>query len=431
MTDTPSGGEASQPLSSKAGRKQRKSGAQPRKSGAQQRTSSAQDQAPQFSSDARGVALSALVEIDAHQSYANLRLGPLLERSTLDERDRRLVTELVYGTIRRRDSLDFLVNRFLTSTPPPAALAALRCGAYQLRFLDIPDHAAVSATVDATPKRYRPMVNAVLRKVATAPVQWPTEAVRLSYPQWIVDRLSEDLGEEEAIEALETMNRSPEVTTREDGYTQDLASQWVAAAVGAQAGEVVLDCCAAPGGKATALANTGALVIAADRAPKRVRLISQNRKSLDASTLIALVADAAHPPFRAGFADRVVVDAPCSGLGVLRRRPDARWRVQQGDVDRLAHVQLRLLRAAATLVKPGGVLVYSVCTLTTAETSGVAEAFVAGLEEGSTGEGWEPLEPLGGLWRTVGTGTALGSMLLPQDADTDGMAIFRWRRHEL
>ena len=105
--------------------------------------------------------------------------------------------------------------------------------------------------------------------------------------------------------------------------------------------------------------------------------------------------------------------------------------MQQGDVDRLAHVQLRLLRAAATLVKPGGVLVYSVCTLTTAETSGVAEAFVAGLEEGSTGEGWEPLEPLGGLWRTVGAGTALGSMLLPQDADTDGMAIFRWRRHEL
>lgn len=377
----------------------------------------------------RRVALDALVDIEEAGSFANLRLGPILARSGLDERDRRLVTELVYGTIRRRRSLDYLIDRFLVADPPLVARAALRLGAYQLRFTDIPDHAAVSATVDVTPKRFRGMVNAVLRKVATAPVHWPDDATRLSYPDWIVDRLFDDLGDD-SFDALETMNRAPEVSTRDDGYVQDRSSQRVAGAVGVQPGELVVDVCAAPGGKSTAMAAAGATVIAADLRPKRVGLVAANIERLaqvrersesdDAGVIgpvLPLVSDASAPGLRNGCADRVLVDAPCSGLGVLRRRPDARWRIQPQDVDRLAALQLRLLEAAIPLVRPGGVLAYSVCTLTKAETIDVADRLAASHSELVP----IPVDEPG--WRDWGT----GSLLLPQDDDSDGMALFRWR----
>lgn len=371
----------------------------------------------------RRVAIDALVEIEADDAYANLKLGPLLERSGLDERDRRLVTELVYGTIRRRRALDHLVDRFLVSDPPPPARAALRVGAYQLRFTDIPDHAAVSATVDATPKRFRGLVNAVLRKVASAPVTWPDDATRLSYPDWIVDRFVADLGAEDGFAALETMNRAPEVTVRDDGYTQDRASQRVVEALAVGPGDLVVDVCAAPGGKATALAAAGARVVAADLRPKRVGLIGSNADRTAAgrpadAAVWPVVADARRSPLRPGIADVVLVDAPCSGLGVLRRRPDARWRVTASDVEELAGVQGAILAAAAELVRPGGLLAYSVCTLTVEETTGVAEAFAAGHR------GYEPVAAPDDPWVPWGS----GALLLPQADDSDGMALFLWRR---
>jgi len=374
-------------------------------------------------SDSRRVAVDALVEIEASDGYANLKLGPLLERSGLDERDRRLVTELVYGSIRRRRSLDYLVDRFLVADPTPAARAALRIGAYQLRFTDIPDHAAVSATVDVTPKRFRGLVNAVLRKVATAPVTWPDDATRLSYPDWIVDRLRSDLGDEAALDALETMNRAPEVSVRDDGYTQDRSSQRVVEALGAGPGDVVVDLCAAPGGKATALAAAGARVVAADIRPHRVRLVAGNieRTAADrpeTGAALAVVADARRPAVRPGCADVVLVDAPCSGLGVLRRRPDARWRITAADVAELADLQVELLDAAAPLVGDGGLLAYSVCTLTTAETIDVARRFAAAHPD------FEPADPPGGPWVPWGS----GGLLLPQADDSDGMALFLWRK---
>lgn len=371
----------------------------------------------------RSVALEALLEIEADGAYANLRLGPLLDKSGLDERDRRLVTELVYGTIRRRRSLDYLVDRFLVNDPPPAARAALRLGAYQLRFTDIPDHAAVAATVDVAPKRFRGLVNAVLRKVAKAPVTWPDDATRLSYPDWIVDRLSADLGDDAAAEALETMNRAPEVNVRDDGYTQDRSSLRVVAALGAAPGQVVVDVCAAPGGKATALAGAGAHVIAADLRPKRVRLIAGNARRTaadrpDSGAVWPLVADARHAPLRPASADIVLVDAPCSGLGVLRRRPDARWRITPADVTELGAIQTDILDTSAELVAPGGLLAYSVCTLTRSETIDVAERFT------DTHRGFEVAGPPGDPWIEWGS----GALLLPQADDSDGMALFMWRR---
>lgn len=366
---------------------------------------------------ARRVAIEALSSITTDRSYANLRLDSILSRSGLDERDRRFVTELVYGTIRRRRSLDYLADRFLASDPPPEARAALRIGAYQLRFTDVPDHAAVSTTVSAAAVRYRGLVNAILRKVAAAEVVWPDEATRLSYPDWLVERAIADLGHDDAIAALEVMNAAPEVTVREDGYTQDLASQWVAELVEASDGDVVVDLCAAPGGKATAIAASGALVIAADRRIKRSGLVAANARRVGAPDVVTMVADGRAPALRSGLAERVLVDAPCSGLGVLRRRPDARWRIGPSDVDELAVLQRSLLDAALGLVAPGGMLVYSVCTFTRAETIDVASSFAAAHPELTV------TRPLGDPWKPWGDGV----ILLPQVADTDAMCVFRWR----
>jgi len=371
---------------------------------------------------ARQLAVEALVRIDDGGAYANLTLPPLLERSGLSDRDRAFVTELVYGTTRMRRACDWLVDRFLPdpSRIDPTARAWLRLGAYQLAVLDTPPHAAVGATVEAAPKKLKGLCNAVLRKVATSlPVEWPGDGVRLSQPEWIVNRLTTDLGAADALAALEEMNRPAAVTMREDGYVQDLGSQWVAEAVAAGPGQRVLDVCAAPGGKATYLAGQGATVVAADARPSRAGLVSHNARSLELGPdrLVVVAADGTAPPFRPGAFDKVLLDAPCSGLGALRRRPDARWRIQPEDVDHLAELQRRLLTAAFDLVRPGGEIVYSVCTVTAAETLAVDEWVT------STRPDLQALPRPGEPWAAHGR----GALLLPQEAGTDGMYLLRLR----
>jgi len=376
--------------------------------------------------DARAVAVDALVRID-HGAYANLVLPRVLERSGLAPMDRRFATELVYGTTRMRRSCDWLVDRFLTREPDPVARAALRLGAYQLEFLRTPPHAAVGATVAAAPARARGLVNAVLRKVATAghpgddgAVQgWPGVGVRLSYPDWIVERLVADLGSADATAALEAMDRPPPVTQRDDGYTQDQASQWVAEAVGAGPGDLVADLCAAPGGKATAMARSGAaLVVGGDRRPTRAALIAANAARVATPAVAVVVADGRRPPLRAASLDRVLVDAPCSGLGVLRRRADARWRMTPDEVPRLAQLQRELLDAAAGLTRRGGLLAYSVCTMTAAETTGV-DAWLSAEHPEMVAR-----QPPGPPWEPAGR----GARLLPQSAGTDGMFLLLLER---
>jgi 16S rRNA (cytosine967-C5)-methyltransferase len=360
-----------------------------------------------------------LARVEEDGAYANLALRAALDRSDLDQVDRNLVTDLVAGTIRRRRSVDALVDRFLDSPPPPAARRALRLGAYQLVHRDdLPDYAVVSTTVAASPSRFRGLVNAVLRRVATAPVEFSSPAEELSYPDWILHRLESDLGVEVARAALTAMNEPPRVHRRDDGYTQDLASQWVASAVGAGPGELVLDLCAAPGGKATALAGSGATVVAAEINWSRVGLVVSAARTVGRDRTLVVAADGLRPPFRAGIFDRVLVDAPCSGLGVLGRRSDARWRLDEAAPDRLAELQSALVAAAADLVRPGGSLVYSVCTLTAVESVGVDELTARSRPD------LVPLDPPGEPWRPLGR----GALLLPQAAGTDGMAIFRYRR---
>jgi 16S rRNA (cytosine967-C5)-methyltransferase len=362
---------------------------------------------------ARRVALDVLRRIEADGAYANLVLGPALDRSGLPATDRRFVTDLVYGTTRRRRALDASVDRFVTVPPDAVTRTVLRLGAYQLEA-GVPAHAAVAETVELAPRRTRGFVNAVLRKVATTPVRYPSLAAELSYPDWIVERLSAELGSDVAVAALARMNEPPPVTERADGYVQDLASQWVAAAVEATSGARVLDACAAPGGKSTAIAATGALVVAADLRRSRASLLARNVARLG-SQVAVVVADATAPPVAQGSFDAVLLDAPCTGLGALRRRPDARWRIEEADVVALAALQRRMLAALAPLVRHGGRLVYSVCTLLDAESLDhpVPDGFVV-----------DDRPPAVGTWRARGHGW----QVLPQDADTDGMTLVRfWR----
>jgi 16S rRNA (cytosine967-C5)-methyltransferase len=373
--------------------------------------------------DPRRIAIAAIQRIDEDGAYANVLLPKMLAETDMEQRDKGFATELVYGSTRQKRALDHLVDRFLVQDPPPAARAALRIGAHQLANLGTPAHAAVSATVDASPKRFRGLVNAILRKVAAAVkdgVTFPTQAIELSYPDWLVERLISDLGEERAVAALRQMNEPATVHHRDDGYVQDPSSQLVAASVPGEPGDVALDLCAAPGGKSTALAQRGLRVIAADQRLSRAGLVVGNRDRLEIDDLHVVQSDGATPPFSPGSFDAVLVDAPCSGIGALRRRADARWRITAKDVSQLAALQHQILTAAADLVRPGGHLVYSVCTLTTAESVDVVTSVAPRLAE----LGYEPLDAPEGDWSPFGSHV---HVLLP-DANHDGMAIARWRR---
>jgi 16S rRNA (cytosine967-C5)-methyltransferase len=201
---------------------------------------------------------------------------------------------------------------------------------------------------------------------------------------------------------------------------QDQASQAVVAVLDPQPGERVADVAAAPGGKTTAAAERmrdRGLAVAADVHPGRVDLVRRAHDRLGLRAVRAVVADGRHPPFAPEAFDRVLLDAPCSGLGVLRRRPEARWRVTRADVDVLAALQRDLLSAAAALVRPGGVLVYSVCTVSDAETLAVDEWARGTLTR------FDALEPPGAPWRRHGR----GALVLPHDAGTDGMFVLALR----
>jgi 16S rRNA (cytosine967-C5)-methyltransferase len=428
---------------------------------------------------ARRIALDVLVRVDSG-AYANLVLNAALRDHALQARDRAFATDLVYSTLRRRRSLDAALatalDRPIDALDPPVR-AALRLGAYQLAS-GVPPHAAVGETVAAAPRRARALVNAVLRKLAATGPPWPEPGgddagaigVRLSYPDWIVERLIADLGRDDALEVLAAGNEpalvalrpNPARTTPADlageltrvpGATvetgrldigavlvrgsgdlarvpavaegratpQDEASQAVVVALDPAPGDIVLDACAAPGGKATAVAERlggAGVVIAADVHPGRLGLVRTAAARLGLPTVQPVVADGRAQPVPTGACDRVLVDAPCSGLGVLRRRPEARWRIHPEAVPALAGLQRVLLREAARALRPGGTLVYSVCTLTAEETVGV-DAWAAGeLPELAA------RPPPGDPWKPWGR----GALLLPHVAGTDGMFVLRLQR---
>ena len=370
--------------------------------------------------DPRRLALTLLRRIEEEGAFANLVVPSTLDRSSLSRSDRAMVTDLVYGTTRLRRACDALVDRHISSPPDAATRRILRLGAYQWGWGGVPAHAAVHETVSLAPRRVRGFVNAILRRTVEGPppseLKWPSFASQLSVPDWIYDLYLEEVGQEHAVASLARMNVPPAPVVRDDGYVQDRASTWVAAAVNAQQGERILDLCAAPGGKATALVGEGASVIAADLRPQRAGLIAENahRLGLSGSQLSVLAADGTLPPFAPNSFDAVLLDAPCSGLGALRRRPDSRWRVEPRDIDVLSSLQQSLIDSATDLVKPGGRFVYSVCTINASESI-----------DHSMPDGWEvDLAEPEGEWQRFGDGWRV----LPHEADTDGMVMMRYRR---
>ena len=368
-------------------------------------------------SPARRAAYEVVLRVFEQDAYADRALATAA--NGLDSRDRALAQQIAYGTVQRVRALDHgieaLARRPVAKLDPPVR-AALRTGAYQTAYLSgIARHAAVNETVElvrgAGLERAVPFTNAVMRRLTVGLrgllASLPAGPLKLSYPDWVAETWERDLGPEAALALMRAQNEPPETVVRlvrgevageetdipgafrvarvdeqalAEGriWPQSRASQLAGLAVGSQPGERTLDVCAAPGGKATMLAGE---VVAVEKHEGRARELAENAARLGATNVRVVNADAlALPDDLHGF-DRALVDAPCSGLGVLNGRPDLRWRAKP-----LPELQLALLRAAAERVRPGGTVTYSVCTINSDENEAIVDA--SGLEPDDLGAEW-------------------------------------------
>jgi 16S rRNA (cytosine967-C5)-methyltransferase len=355
-------------------------------------------------SPARRAADETLIRVFERDAYADRALRSAA--AALEGRDRAFAQRLAYGAIQRVRTIDHAVEQLgrrpVRKLDPPVR-SALRLGTYELGWLDSPPHAAVNEAVElvrsAGLERAVAFTNAVLRRVAEGiePLlaSLPEGALKESYPDWIEQVWERDLGREGALALMRAQNEPRETVVRvvrgevegeptdvpgatrvervderalAEGriWPQSRASQLAALCVGAHEGERTLDLCAAPGGKATQLAGE---VTAVEVHPGRARELEDNARRLGATNVAVVRADALALPEDLRGYDHVLVDAPCSGLGVLASRPDLRWRAKP-----LPDLQLDLLRAAAERVKPGGTILYSVCTINADENETVVDA---------------------------------------------------------
>ncbi|MDX2478893.1 MAG: 16S rRNA (cytosine(967)-C(5))-methyltransferase RsmB [Desulfuromusa sp.] len=382
----------------------------------------------------------------ADGAFADVLLDTVLERSKLDLRDRRLVTELVYGILRLRGRIDFALTQFCHQPLlrlQPEVLLLLRLGAYQLLELDrVPAHAAVNSTVELARELQLEgavgFINGVLRSLdrGRADIPWPSaEKIKLylqhvcSQPVWLTKELMRQLPNVEAQALGESLAGPPPLTLRvnslkiiredflialaaadhqahpcsfvPEGVTidqrsekpipgdaegwyqvQDEASMLMAHLLDAHPEQRILDCCAAPGGKTThlaALTDCRAAILALDKYPRRVELIEQGAQRLGCSSIVPRQWDLTEFPdfLEPQSFDRILLDAPCSGLGVLRRNPEGRWNKSPVNIRELAVLQRQILECVAPLVKTGGKVLYSVCTFSHAETDAIIDNFLA------------------------------------------------------
>lgn len=412
---------------------------------------------------ARRAAFRVLLRVFEEGAYADRALRSA--SAELDPRDRAFAMELAYGAVRYRRLLDHAIaeigGRPVEALDPPVR-AALRLGAYQLGFMgSVPDHAAVNETVElvrgAGLRRATSFANAVMRRLAAElrPLldglddeSAEAAALKHSYPDWIARSWWAELGPDQARRLMVAQNQPAEVVVRvnhrhvtvPDGvdpptgerdpvipsalivervpdawiehglaWPQSRASQLAGLCVGSESGERTLDMCAAPGGKATQL---GGDVVAVEVDPGRARQLETMVRRQRAPNVHVLNADARALPAELSGFDRALVDAPCSGLGVLQSRPDLRWRARM-----LPQLQLELLRAALARVRPGATVTYAVCTTTHAETEAVIDATGA------------PLDDLGALYPQFRHPTRPQCLqTLPHVHGTAGFFIARLRR---
>lgn len=403
----------------------------------------------------REVALHVIQRVFDDDAYADRVFRAAAEQ--LDPRERAFAMQLAYGTVQRVRTLDHgieaLGRRPVAKLDPPVR-ASLRLGAYQLAFMNsVPIHAAVNESVElvrqAGLERAVPFTNAVMRRlsvglrdlVAGLEDETPVAAaVKHSYPDWVAEQWWEELGRNEAVALMAAQNdptptvvrvnrlRAGELTPGpmevdqvdhdllEAGvvWPQSLASQLAASVVDVAPRQCVLDLCAAPGSKATQLAELGAEVVAVEKHPGRARELEANARRLGAERLSVVCADALNLPDGIGQFDHALVDAPCSGLGVLASRPDLRWRAEP-----LPELQQALLDVAVRHTRPGGSITYAVCTINRSENEEVVDSVD------------EVIDPLGGEFPEYAHPRRPEFLLtLPHRHRTSGFFIARFRRSE-
>lgn len=399
------------------------------------------------SSNPRGAAFEILLRIDKERSYADILIDRELSAGDLQGPDRGLLTELVYGVLRRQGTLDHIIRQFSSQRLERlerAVLLLLRLGLYQIFYLDrVPVSAAVNETVKLAKKlvpRASGFINAVLRNAdrSRASIAYPDRdkdlagylAAAHSHPLWLTRAWIGQLGATEAEQLAKTMSEPPALTIRtntlrtdrrqlmdilaaegvqceagrfsplairinlsgpvsrlkafQDGLflVQDESSQLAALFLAPKAGERLLDACAAPGGKSTELAqlmgDQGG-IIAGDVIGRKLKLIEENAARLGISSIRTVLIDAAKPLKSIGEEefDRILLDAPCSGLGVIRRNPEGKWWKTAADVDDLARGQRAMLENLTGYLKPGGSLLYATCSTTVAENEEVIRDFLS------------------------------------------------------
>jgi 16S rRNA (cytosine967-C5)-methyltransferase len=380
---------------------------------------------------ARETALAALRLWRRERCFADSIISGLLANAELIASDRAFALELFYGVLRNLSLLDFWITCLRASRIETTVRDILRLGLYQVFILKTPEHAAVHETVAIAPQKQRPIVNAVLRAATrqrgdlSARADAQPLSVRTSHPQFLLERWRQHLGADQAEELCKWNNAPARIYGRinrlkidprtflqsypdsrplpvnsdfvelntlptaalESGhcYIQDPSTVFACELLEPQSGEKILDACGAPGGKANYLAqlmqNRG-MVIACDRDPQRLEILKDNILRLGTTIVRAIRHNwtrddvpkeiAVIAPF-----DRVLVDAPCTNTGVIRRRIDVRWRLRPADFSRMANEQFIITRAALQLLKPGGVLVYSTCSLEPEENEQVVRRLLS------------------------------------------------------
>lgn len=395
----------------------------------------------------RFVALETILRIENGGAYSNLLLRDVMNQKQLNEKDGRLLTELVYGTISRRLLLDYFISSFIKNTKKvdPWVSALLRMSLYQMLYLDkVPTHAIVNEAVEIAKEKGNPgigkFVNGVLRAIqrngvpSLEQIADPLErlTIEISLPLWLTTKLVAQIGweetrklglslllanqvsgridtrfisreeaiqqlQEEGIKAKESVVSCYGVVA-EKGFLagsslyasgrltiQDESSMLVAPAMQIAPEHQVLDACGAPGGKTTHIATfldpeKGGQVIALDIHAHKTKLIEQNAQRLHMTeTVTTKVMDArdAGSHFQPQQFDRILVDAPCSGLGLMRRKPDIKYNKQPEDLKRLPEIQLTILESVAPTLKSSGIMVYSTCTIVEEENQKVVQRFLA------------------------------------------------------
>ena len=378
---------------------------------------------------ARRVALAALRTWRREKEFADTVISSALSKAEFRSADRAFAVELFYGVLRNRTLLDFWIRELRRGRVDEDLRDILRIGLYQLFIAKTPEHAAVYETVDLSPKRQHAIINAILRSAARDRRGLQRRAnsqpldVRTSHPQFLIERWAKQFGGGGAGALCTWNNQSPPIYARinrlkidrqsfldryrnartlpkvsnfvelpapadaldqGDCYVQDPSTSIACELLQPKPGEKILDACAAPGGKtgylAELMANQG-LLIGCDREPARLNLLDENLARLGVRIAKIVCHDwmkSAAPPeiLSAARFDRILIDAPCTNTGVMRRRVDVRWRLKPADFNRMRARQIEITRAVIPFLKPGGILVYSTCSLEREENEDVVQTLL-------------------------------------------------------